>query len=80
MSGHEITLNRGCSQPGEHDELFAICSSCDKAIWTGSFPAKWHEVALAVAEHLRPEAEAAVKEMLRAMSVKDILKAVRRKP
>jgi hypothetical protein len=74
MSGpeqHEITIHR-------YPERVTVECSCKMILVASTNPAiPWAEVSLAVADHLRPQAEAMLKELLKVISVKDILKTVR---
>ncbi len=70
---HEITL---LPEKTLGEELQADCS-CGQVIGIFPFPVKWAEVSAAVAEHLRPQAEAMMKELLKVISVKDIIKMIR---
>jgi len=72
---HEITLNRGIDRQG-HDGLLVTCS-CDEVIWTGPFPVKWDEISRVLVEHLRPQTEQMIKDVMKQFSVRDMLKAVR---
>jgi hypothetical protein len=76
MTEHEITLDLDYPQPEDPGELIVTCS-CGEILWTGPCPVQWAKISLAVAEHLRPQAEAMMKELLKMVSFKDIIRTLR---
>lgn len=73
MTEHEIAIIR-------YPERVTLECSC-KMILLASTNAviPWEQASLAVMEHLRPQAEMMMKELLKMISVRDILKAIRKK-
>lgn len=71
MTEHEITIIR-------YPERVTLECSC-KMILLASTNAviPWEQASLAVMEHLRPQAEAMMKELLKMVSFKDIIRTLR---
>lgn len=78
MTEHEITLDLDYPLPEDPGRLIVTCS-CGEILWIEPVPVEWVKVSLAVAEHLRPQAEMMMKELLKMISVRDILKVIRKK-
>ncbi len=78
---HEITLDCSTVAPGILEvKILEVTCSCGEFSWTHTLPVKWTDISFAVAEHLRPQMEEVTRELLKMISVKDIIKMIRRKP